>query len=172
LKHYFLVPLLFFFGSVHSQINEDFTDGDFTNNPIWVGTNTDFIVNTLEQLQVNNTLGDTSYLTTPHSLTTLDNKEWRCLIKQSFSPSSSNYGRVFLSADNSNLTLVQNGYYLQFGEALALDAIRLFKMVNGISTQICAGPDAQIANSFVVSVKVIRSSSGLWSTLLEEIVTH
>jgi hypothetical protein len=154
---------LFFFGSVYSQINEDFTDGDFINNPIWVGTNTDFIVNTLEQLQVNNTLGDTSYLTTPHSLTTLDNKEWRCLIKQSFSPSSSNYGRVFLSADNSNLTLVQNGYYLQFGEALALDAIRLFKMVNGISTQICAGPDAQIANSFAVSVKVIRSLSGLWS---------
>ena len=96
-------------------------------------------------------------------LITLDNKEWRFLVKQSFSPSSSNYGRVFLSADNSNLTLVQNGYYLQFGEALALDAIRLFKMVNGISTQICAGPDAQIANSFAVSVKVIRSSSGLWS---------
>ena len=163
MKNYFLVPLLFFFGSVHSQINEDFTDGDFTNNPIWVGTNTDFIINTLEQLQVNNTLGDTSYLTTPHGLTTLDNKEWRFLVKQSFSPSSSNYGRVFLSADNSNLTLVQNGYYLQFGEALSLDAIRLFKMVNGISTQICAGPDAQIANSFVVSVKVIRSSSGLWS---------
>jgi hypothetical protein len=163
LKHYFLIPFLFFFGSVHSQINEDFTDGDFTNNPIWVGTNTDFIVNTLEQLQVNNTFGDTSYLTTPHGLTTLDNKEWRFLVKQSFSPSSSNYGRVFLSADNSNLTLVQNGYYLQFGEALSLDAIRLFKMVNGISTQICAGPDAQIANSFVVSVKVIRSSSGLWS---------
>ncbi len=163
MKHYFLIPLLFFFGSVHSQINEDFTDGDFINNPIWVGTNTDFIVNTLEQLQVNNTLGDTSYLTTPHGLTTLDNKEWRCLVKQSFSPSIYNYGWVFLSADNSNLTLVQNGYYLQFGEALALDAIRLFKMVNGISTQICAGPDAQIANSFAVSVKVIRSSSGLWS---------
>ena len=163
MKNYFLVPLLFFFGSVHSQINEDFTDGDFINNPIWVGTNTDFIVNTLEQLQVNNTLDDTSYLTTPHGLSTLDNKEWRCLVKQSFSPSSSNYGRVFLSADNSNLTLVQNGYYLQFGEALSLDAIRLFKMVNGISTQICAGPDAQIANSFAVSVKVIRSLSGIWS---------
>ena len=163
MKHYFLLPLLLFFGSVHSQINEDFTDGDFTNNPIWVGTNTDFIVNTLEQLQVNNTIGDTSYLTTPHGLITLDNKEWRFLVKQSFSPSSSNYGRVFLSADNSNLTLVQNGYYLQFGEALALDAIRLFKMVNGISTQICAGPDAQIANSFAVSVKVIRSLSGLWT---------
>ena len=163
MKNYFLVPLLLFFGSVHSQINEDFTDGDFINNPIWVGTNTDFIVNTLEQLQVNNTFGDTSYLTTPHGLTTLDNKEWRFLVKQSFSPSSSNYGRVFLSADNSNLTLVQNGYYLQFGEALSLDAIRLFKMVNGISTQICAGPDAQIANSFAVSVKVIRSLSGIWS---------
>lgn len=163
MKNYFLVLLLLFFGSVHSQINEDFTDGDFINNPIWVGTNTDFIVNTLQQLQVNNTLGDTSYLTTPHGLTTLDNKEWRFLVKQSFSPSSSNYGRVFLSADNLNLTLVQNGYYLQFGEALALDAIRLFKMVNGISTQICAGPDAQIANSFVVSVKVIRSLSGIWS---------
>ncbi|NBW59910.1 MAG: hypothetical protein EBR41_05025, partial [Crocinitomicaceae bacterium] len=66
MKHYFLIPLLFFFGSVHSQINEDFTDGDFTNSPIWTGTNLDYIVNNGNQLQVSNTLGDTSYLATPH----------------------------------------------------------------------------------------------------------
>ncbi len=163
MKHYFLIPLLFFFGSVHSQINEDFTDGDFSTNPTWNGTTADYIINSSIQLQLNNTIAATSYLSTPHQLTTLSGKEWRIYVKQSFAGSGGNYGRVFLTADNSNLTLVQNGYYLQFGEALALDAIRLFKMVNGISTQICAGPDAQIVNSFVVSVKVIRSSSGLWS---------
>ena len=163
MKHYFLIPFLLFFGSVHSQINEDFTDGDFSTNPTWNGTTADYIINSSIQLQLNNTIAATSYLSTPHQLTTLSGKEWRIYVKQSFAGSGGNYGRVFLTADNSNLTLVQNGYYLQFGEALALDAIRLFKMVNGISTQICAGPDAQIANSFVVSVKVIRSSSGLWS---------
>ena len=163
MKHYFLIPFLLFFGSVHSQINEDFTDGDFSTNPTWNGTTADYIINSSIQLQLNNTIAATSYLSTPHQLTTLSVKEWRIYVKQSFAGSGGNYGRVFLTADNSNLTLVQNGYYLQFGDALALDAIRLFKMVNGISTQICAGPDAQIANSFVVSVKVIRSSSGLWS---------
>ena len=163
LKQCFLIPFLLFFGILHSQINEDFTDGNFNLNPIWEGTSSDFVVNSSSQLQVNNTLGDTSYLSSQHGLSTLDDKEWRFWVKQTFSPSALNYGRVFLSADNTDLTLVQNGYYLQFGEALTVDAIRLFKIVNGISTQICAGADGQIAASFNVAVKVVRSSVGLWS---------
>ncbi|NBU46448.1 MAG: hypothetical protein EBS34_03210, partial [Flavobacteriales bacterium] len=108
------------------QVTDDFSDGDFTTNPTWSGTTADFIVNTSQQLQLNNTVAATSQLTTTHNLPDLNAKEWRIWVKQSFSPSSSNYGRVYLTADNSDLTLVQNGYYLQFGEANAIDAIRLF----------------------------------------------
>jgi hypothetical protein len=149
--------------SVNAQVIEEFSDGDFSNNPTWIGTTADFIVNSSQQLQLNNTIAATSYLSTPHNLPDLNAKEWRIWVKQSFSPSSSNFGRVYLTADNSDLTLVQNGYYLQFGEANAIDAIRLFKLEAGIATQLCAGLDGQIANSFIVNVKVKRDASGNWS---------
>ncbi|MBM3430237.1 MAG: hypothetical protein FJX99_04555 [Bacteroidetes bacterium] len=147
----------------YGQVTDDFSDGDFTTNPTWSGTTADFIVNTSQQLQLNNTVAATSQLTTIHNLPDLNAKEWHIWVKQSFSPSSSNYGRVYLTADNSDLTLVQNGYYLQFGEANAIDAIRLFKIQGGVSTQLCAGIDGQIANSFTTRVRVKRDALGNWS---------
>jgi hypothetical protein len=51
---------------------------------------------------------------------------------------------------------------LQFGEANATDAIRLFKLENGISTLLCSGIDGQIANSFTVGIKVVLTSSNVW----------
>lgn len=160
---YFLLLSVFFSVTVAAQITDDFSDGDFTNNPNWLGTTADFIVNTSQQLQLNNTIAATSYLTSQHNLSSLNAKEWRIWVKQTFSPSSSNYGRVYLTADNSDLTLVQNGYYLQFGEANAIDAIRLFKLEAGLASQLCAGIDGQIANSFTANVKVKRDALGNWS---------
>lgn len=160
---YFLLLSVFFSVTVTAQITEDFSDGDFTNNPIWSGTTADFIVNTSQQLQLNNTIAATSYLTSQHNLSSLNAKEWRIWVKQTFSPSSSNYGRVYLTADNSDLTIVQNGYYLQFGEANAIDAIRLFKLEAGVASQLCAGIDGQIATSFTANIKVKRDASGNWS---------
>ena len=150
-----------------AQIQEDFEDGDFSTNPSWTGTTADFLVNATNQLQLNNTIASTSYLSTAHGLTNLDNKEWRFWVKQSFSPSSSNFGQIYLTADNADLTLAQNGFYLQFGEAGSLDAIRLYKLENGTSTELCSGTDAEIATSFEVSVKVVRDASGNWSVFTD-----
>ena len=151
------------FGKYKAQVTDDFNDGDFTNNPTWSGTTGDFIVNGTQQLQLTSLVAGASYLTTPHNLTSLDNKEWRIWVKHSFASSTSNFGRVYLTADNADLNLAQNGYYLLFGEANALDAIRLFKLEAGVSTLLCSGLDGQIANSFVASVRVKRSALGDWS---------
>jgi hypothetical protein len=148
--------------NVHSQVNDDFSDGDFSNNPSWSGNTADFIINANQELQLNNTLAGSSFLSVYHGISNLQNHEWHFWIKQVFSPSSSNYGKVFLSADNSNLNSVQNGYYILFGEANAIDAIRLFKLENGISTQLCSGVDGQISTSFTVGVKVVLSAGGTW----------
>ena len=148
--------------NVHSQVTDDFSDGDFIGNPSWSGNTGDFLVNASQQLQLNNTIAGTSYLSISHGISNLLNHEWTFWVKQSFSPSSSNFGKVFLSADNSDLNSVQNGYYVLFGEANAIDAIRLFKVVNGISTQLCSGVDGQISNSFTVGVKVVLNTSGTW----------
>jgi hypothetical protein len=148
--------------NVYAQVTDDFSDGDFSNNPTWSGNNTDFIINASQQLQLNTTVAGSSYLSLNHGINSLQNHEWQFWVKQSFASSSSNYGKVFLSADNSNLTAVQNGYFLLFGEANAVDAIRLFKLENGISTQLCSGVDGQISNSFTVGIKVVLTTSGIW----------
>ena len=160
---FFILVCWCFLEKSHAQVTDDFSDGDFTNNPIWSGTTGDFSVNGTQELQLTSLVAGASYLTTPHNLTSLDNKEWRIWVKHSFASSTSNFGRVYLTADNADLNLVQNGYYLLFGEANALDAIRLFKLEAGVSTLICSGVDGQIANSFTASVRVKRSALGDWS---------
>lgn len=167
MKTGFLLLLLFLTGNSWAQLTDDFSDGNFTTNPVWSGTNADFIVNAGNELQINNTIAATSYLSTPHGLSTLDGQEWRIWVKQSFSPSSSNFGRVYLTSAAADLTTNPDGFYLQLGESGSLDAIRLFKSVGGVSTEICAGTSAQIANSFTVGIRVVRSNAGLWSLYVD-----
>jgi hypothetical protein len=167
MRHYLLFSILVLKTFAFGQVTEDFTDGDFSTNPTWTGTTADYIVNSSQQLQLNNSIAATSYLSIPHQLTTLNGKEWRFYIKQSFAGSGSNYGSVYLTADNADLTLTQNGYYLQFGEAGSIDAIRLYKIENGTSSVICSGSDGQIVNSITASIRVKRSATGEWSVFAD-----
>jgi len=164
LLRYYLVNISVFISfGWYAQVTDQFTDGDFTANPTWTGSTADFLVNNSNQLQLNASIASTSYLSLANGLTDFNtNKEWRFYIKQSFAGSSSNFGRIYLTADNPDLTLAQNGFYVQFGESGSLDAIRLFKLSAGTSTQICAGPDAQIVNSINASIRVKRNTNGDW----------
>jgi hypothetical protein len=157
----FYILLISFVGN--SQLSESFSDGNFTTNPTWNGTTGDYIVNTNFELQTNLAVAATSYLSVPHSLTSLDGKEWRVRVKQSFSPSSSNFGKIYLTAAGSDPLADPDGFYLQLGEAGSVDAVHLFKRESGVSTLICSGTSGSIANSFNYGIRVTRDNSGLWS---------
>src|SRR5689334_3486093 len=86
-----------------AQFSDNFSDGNFTANPTWVGSTPDFIVNGTSQLQLNNTVASTSKLSSTFSTSSLDNYEWQVLVKQTFAPSGSNYGRVYLVSDQPDL---------------------------------------------------------------------
>lgn len=161
----FLILLLT--GVCKAQVSDDFSDGNFTVAPAWSGTTTHFMVNASSQLQLNNTGAGVSYLSTPFSANNLDNYEWQIYVKQSFSPSGSNYSRVYLTSDQADLTQPLNGYYLQFGEAGSNDAIELFKQNGTISTSVCPGTNGKIASSFAASVKVTRDSLGTWNLFVD-----
>jgi hypothetical protein len=150
-----------------SQISDNFSDGNFVVNPVWSGTTTDFTVNAANELQISNTVAATSYLSTPHGLSTLDGKEWNLWVKQSFAPSSSNFGRIYLTSASADLTTNPDGFFIQLGEAGATDAVRLKKSVGGIVTEICAGTAGQISASFTIGIRVVRNSSGLWSLYVD-----
>lgn len=167
MRHFLFV--VFFLTQINSfgQISEDFSDGNFTSNPAWAGTASTYLINGTSQLQLNDVVAASSYLATPHGLANLDNKEWQFWTRQSFAPSSSNFGRIYLTATSADLTTDPDGFYLQLGEAGSNDALRLFKVVGGIDTELAAGTIGQLAASFSIGIRVVRDNAGLWSIYVD-----
>ena len=159
---FLILPLLSF-----SQVQEDFTDGDFSANPSWTGTTATFNINASNQLQLNDVATNSSYLVTPHNLTTIDNKEWRLYAKQSFAGSTSNFSKIYLTAASADLSTNPDGYYILLGESLTTDAVRLFKSVGGVSSEICAGTAGAIASSANVGIRVVRDNAGNWDLYVD-----
>ena len=77
MRHFLSFVFIITFSQLFSQISDDFSDGNFTANPVWSGTTGDYQINGSFQLQLNNSIAATSYLSSPHGLATLDNKEWK-----------------------------------------------------------------------------------------------
>lgn len=160
-KHLILFAFLALPFLINAQVYETFEDGDFTQNPSWIGDDSHFIVNADFQLQLNNEgMSDTSYLVTENSI--MDSTSWEFFIKLSFSPSSNNNARVYLVSDQADLSGSLNGYYLQFGESLSDDAIELFRQNGTEVTSICRGVDGSVASSFQTKIKVIHRNNGDW----------
>ncbi len=161
-----LVISLPLFGS--AQFVEDFTDGDFTANPTWAGDVTQYIVNASNELQLNNVdvggagQSGTTYLSTAVQTSGLAN--WEFYVFQDFSPSTSNYSKVYLSADNSDLNGSLNGYYLRIGGAsAAVDAIELYRQDGTASTMIFTGTIGAVSAASMVRVRVERDNAGNWT---------
>lgn len=155
-----LILLLLLPFSLFSQVTDDFSDGDFTQNPAWSGTADKYIINNNLQLQLNAEGEGTAYLSLP--FTEYETMEWQFWIREAFSPSGNNYTDVWLSADNADLSQVTQGYFLRFGEGGSTDAIELFRKDADGQQSICRGAEGAIAASFAVSVKVICDREGNW----------
>ncbi|MFN6037051.1 MAG: hypothetical protein ACK452_01185, partial [Bacteroidota bacterium] len=78
------------------QILDDFSDGDVTNNPTWVGNTADFtVVN--NQMRSNSVVASTTfYLSTPSNL--VNNCQWEFWCNLQFNTSSANWVDVYLIA--------------------------------------------------------------------------
>lgn len=153
--------------SIFSQVVDDFSDGNFTFKPNWIGTNEKFEITNLYQLRTKDSIADTAYLVVNHGLQSLEDQEWHCWIRQSFSPSGNNFSRFYLTSTSSDLTTKPDGYYLQLGESGSMDAIRLMKSENHVSTEICMGTSGAIATNFIIAVKVTRDKTGNWKLYVD-----
>ena len=148
-------------GKSFAQMKDDFSDGNFTENPTWIGDESLFIVNSNHQLQLNDTdAGKVSLATEQHFIA---NTEWRFWIRMPFAPSNNNFSRVYLAADQWDLKEPLNGYYLHFGETGSKDAIELYRQTGATKKLICRSPDAIIAASFTARVKVTCDANNKWT---------
>ncbi|MEM1219018.1 MAG: lamin tail domain-containing protein [Bacteroidota bacterium] len=150
-----------------AQLSDDFSDGDLLS-PDWQGQIDLFSV-TNEELQLTDVdyIGNPTaiYLDAPTSLG--EATTWSFLVRLDFSPSSSNFARMYLSSNSADLSGPLQGYYLQIGGISGSDdALVLYRqdgdggdrelILSGITGGV--GTDPAIAR-----VEVTRSTSGEWS---------
>ena len=147
------------------QLNEDFSDGDFTTNPVWTGQDSLFKVNISGELQLNDTASITNeaYLVNnTGALNFSDTLTWDFRFKLLFSnPSTSNQPRFYLISDSYDLNNSLNGYYVAIGETGSSDKINLFRQDGTTSTLICSGVNIH-SNNINLKIKVVRDPSGNW----------
>jgi hypothetical protein len=153
-------------------VADDFSDGDFTSNPVWTGDDAVFSVNTFNQLQLIDIVAEQSYLATSFTSTTLDNKEWRFYIKQSFAGSDANQSRVYF-ATNAPATAYSGsgsagvtGYFFKLGEGGSGDVLRVFSD-NGVSISEIASCTTNISASFELGIKILRDDAGNWEIWID-----
>ncbi|MBV5342343.1 Ig-like domain-containing protein [bacterium] len=142
---------------INAQINESFTDGDFSEQPEWVGNTTNFIVNPQFQLQSNATTTSTSWLFTPS--TAIDDAVWECSMTIKYTTSSSNYAAMYLISDVNDLTDGCNGYFVQVGGTN--DEVSLYLQQGTKKTKIIDGADKRTdGNPVEIRIKVARDKDG------------
>ncbi len=166
MKQTLILLLILLSNFVFAQTSDDFEDGNFTENPEWVGDQALFKINTSFQLQLNDTQANMAYLGTANAMAV--NTEWRCWIKLAFSPSGNNYARYYLISNQQNLVGLLDGYFLQFGESGSNDAVELFRQDGDAIVSVCRSGEGIISSAFAIRVKVTRDGDGLWQLFIDQ----
>lgn len=152
-----LTPLFLF-----AQFTDNFSDGDFTQNPTWTGDTELFSVENF-QLRLNSATGnDSTFLVTPS--TVINDTEWNFWVRLAFTPSDNNHARIYLVSNSSNLKGSLNGYYIQIGKTGTDNKrIYLFRQDGLQRTEIMAGAsNLASASNNILRIKVLRNNSGNW----------
>ncbi len=161
--HFFYPSLAIIFLYVqtgHSQIIDNFSDGDFTQNPAWVGDAASFKISTAAELQLNSSGAGQSALFVAGNIP--DSTIWDFDVRLAFDPSGSNLVRVYLQTDQTDLSLA-NGYFLEMGETGSADAIRFYRQDGTTKTLLATGQAGLAASSPNLHIQAIRTSTGIWA---------
>ncbi|HMP72172.1 MAG TPA: fibronectin type III domain-containing protein [Kiritimatiellia bacterium] len=157
-------------------VSDDFTDGNFTANPVWSGDTSDFVVDTSGTLPSGNASTDGSFLaaianvgnaalTTPST----EVNEWRfSLGSPNFDPSGVNHFGVILMSDTAlsgDITTASwDGYYLRLGVNGGTDYLELWRSSGATKTKIgdftAAGDFGTGALRDGLELRITRDGSG------------
>lgn len=164
MTRFFLIIFSYFsFTISNAQVNDNFTDGDYTANPVWApSAPTDFSVNAGQLKSANTTTNSNFYISTTNTLAA--NCVWEFWLNLQFATSGSNYVDVYLTADNSNLlSPTLSGYFVRIGNTN--DDISLYKNTAGTQTVIIDGVNTSITSTTnnLIKIKVTRTTANLFT---------
>ena len=148
------------------QFTDSFSDGDFTNNPNWLGDVGIFEVDTNFSLHLNDSIANSSSLVTQSQ--SIINSEWIFGVRLDFSPSTNNYARVYLISDEQDLSGNLNGYFVKIGgQSGNVDDFSLYSQNGTNQTKIIDGIDTLASNNPDIRLKVTRDTFGNWELFLD-----
>ncbi len=148
-----------------AQLSEDFSDGNFTQNPSWNGSTSLFLINGDNQLQLNASTSGTAYLSTPSAFR--KGQTWEFWIKLGFNTSSQNYERVWLTLDNAIPDSATAGYFVNIGGTA--DKVSLYKKAGTTVSELIPGVDKELdKTSVTMQVKVEYSAEGIWKLFVRQ----
>lgn len=158
-----LIILCLIFSSVgFSQFQDDFSDGDYTNNPAWSGLDANFIVDNEQLRLLAPAVTDVSYLSTESQA--IENAVWEFYVELGFQPSSTNLARVYLVSNSPNLNGSLNGYFVEIGGTDR--EISLFKQTGTTNEKIIEGlENSTLMNPVNSRIRVTRDEFGNWELL-------
>ena len=163
MRRFLVFFLILFSMATYAQFFDNFSDGNFTQNPIWKGTEAKFTVNQ-NQLQLNDETATTgynkAYLATESEA--ILSAEWSCSLSLNVVLTSANYVRFYVVSDTSNLSSSLNGYFVLLGGTTK--EISLYRQNGTVLTKLVDGIDSRlpIASGYAVEINVLRDSVGEW----------
>ncbi|WP_411274350.1 hypothetical protein, partial [Daejeonella sp.] len=171
MKHLLIILLLCSGNSLHAQLNEDFSDGNYTANPVWTGSNnaTDFAV-VDGKLRSNSNIPNAAFFLSTESTLAI-NAQWEFWVNLQISTSGSNYADIYVISDKADLksTLI-NGFFIRIGNTD--DEISLYRRsgTTSSSTKIIDGLNGSVGSSNnTIRIRLKRDSAGKF-TLEREVV--
>lgn len=148
-----------------AEISDNFSDGNFTENPLWSGIQSHFEVDTFYRLHLNApSENSSSHLSLKSQI--LENATWEMSLKMDFNPSSSNFVDWYILADDSLLENSSEAYFVRIGNTE--DEVSLYRQENGEITKIINGlDDREDINTIDLMLKVERTLGGNFSLWLD-----
>lgn len=147
--------------SLHAQLNEAFSDGNISSDPVWTG-DTSFwkvekgILNSKAPVQKK---GKVSLVTPLENLS--KEAEWRFYINPAFATSSTNFTEVYLISETSDLS-VSDAVFVRIGDTR--DNVSLFIRKNKKLQKRISGADKKLSSTKNNPLKVkVSRAAGKWS---------
>jgi hypothetical protein len=151
-----------------AQFTDTFSDGDFTNAPVWSGDHAKFSIQSGQLRLSAPAVTDIAYLSL--ACQSMEDASWEFTVQLDFDPSGSNYADVYLTSDQAALNGSLNGYFVRIGNTS--DEVSLYRQSGTTKTKIIDGLDSRVTGSSVlVRIKATRNNAGNWQLFSDVGVT-
>jgi hypothetical protein len=143
-----------------AQLKEDFSDNNFTDDPVWTGDDSKFIVEA-GRLRLHASAEEgLGFLSTASGVT--ENAVWEFKVSMEFNPSSGNYARIYIMSDQADLSGPLNGFFVMVGGTS--DEVSLYRQTGAAYSKIIDGRDGVVnLPSVDVTIRVTHDEHLGWA---------